>query len=134
MEEAQEMAREFTNGQGADSAIVAVGVTKPDHVAEAFASVRKAGTVVVTGVGPSTDFGLPISMMELTFHQKRLQGSSYGGCNVNMDIPRQLEMYRQGQLKLDELITTRYALDEVAQGYEDMHSGLNVSGIIEFGN
>jgi Zn-dependent alcohol dehydrogenase len=41
-------------------------------------------------------------------------------------------MYRDGTLKLDELITREYALDEVAQGYEDMHAGVNIRGVIRF--
>ena len=57
MEEATELARQFTNGQGADSAIVTVGVTKPEHVGQAFSSIRKAGTCVVTGLGDITEVG-----------------------------------------------------------------------------
>ncbi len=41
-------------------------------------------------------------------------------------------MYRDGKLKLDELVTTTYKLDEVAQGYEDMHAGKNIRGVIRF--
>ena len=55
MEEATELARSVTNGQGADKAIITVGVTTGEHVAQAFAAIRKAGTVVVTGLGNITD-------------------------------------------------------------------------------
>jgi len=41
-------------------------------------------------------------------------------------------MYRDGSIKLDELISRRYTLDEVAQGYEDMHAGVNIRGIVTF--
>src|SRR5439155_15462880 len=61
MPEATELARSLTNGQGADSAIVCVGVLRGDHVAEAFDAVRKAGTVVVTAVAPMAELGLPVS-------------------------------------------------------------------------
>jgi S-(hydroxymethyl)glutathione dehydrogenase/alcohol dehydrogenase len=132
MEEAHELARQFTNGQGADSAIVTVGLTRPAHVAQAFSTIRKAGICVVTGLGPLTDFGLPISISELTFYQKRIEGSSFGGCNPNWDIPRQLEMYRAGVLKLDELITTRYSLDDIVQGFDDLLGGKNIRGVIDF--
>jgi S-(hydroxymethyl)glutathione dehydrogenase/alcohol dehydrogenase len=44
-----------------------------------------------------------------------------------------LDMYTAGQLKLDEIITTSYTLDEVNQGYADMHAGRNVRGVITFG-
>jgi len=43
-----------------------------------------------------------------------------------------VQMYRDGRLKLDELITRRYKLDDVAAGYDDMHAGLNLRGVIEF--
>jgi S-(hydroxymethyl)glutathione dehydrogenase/alcohol dehydrogenase len=131
--EAAEFARSVTNGQGADSAIVTVGVTTAEHVAQAFATIRKAGICVVTGIGNFAETAPMISLMDLTLSQKRLQGSLYGGCNPSRDIPRQLELYLNGKLKLDELITARYTLDEVAQGYRDMKDGKNIRGIITFG-
>jgi NDMA-dependent alcohol dehydrogenase len=132
MAEATDYARGLTNGQGADATIVTVGVTTGEHVAEAFASVRKAGTVVVTGLGAKSTRNIPIAPNELVLYQKNLQGSLFGACQPLSDIPRALELYQRGQLKLDELVTTRYRLDEVAQGYEDMHAGRNLRGLITF--
>ena len=132
IDEAAEIARGFTNGQGADSAIVTVGITTGAHVGAAFAAVRKAGTVVVVGAGYATEVGLAVPIVELSMMQKRIQGSLYGGCNPNADIPRLASLYRQGQLKLDELVTTRYSLDQVAKGYEDMHAGRNIRGVVVF--
>jgi S-(hydroxymethyl)glutathione dehydrogenase/alcohol dehydrogenase len=60
MEEATDLARSFTNGQGADAAIVTVGITTGEHVAQAFAAIRKGGTAVATGMGPLTSVGIPI--------------------------------------------------------------------------
>ena len=48
------------------------------------------------------------------------------------DIPRLLELYRTGHLKLDELVTTEYALEDVALGYEDMHAGRNIRGVVVY--
>lgn len=132
MVQATEFARSVTNGQGADSAIVTVGVIKGDHVGQAFSAIRKAGTVVVTGLGDMMEVGLPVSLAELTLFQKRIQGAVFGGSNPNADIPRQVELYKSGKLKLDELVTTEYSLDEVAKGYEDMHAGKNIRGLIRF--
>ncbi|WP_225928995.1 hypothetical protein [Rhodococcus opacus] len=50
-EEGAELAKRYTDGQGADALVITVGVLEPEHVAQALASVRKAGTVVVTAVG-----------------------------------------------------------------------------------
>jgi NDMA-dependent alcohol dehydrogenase len=132
MEEATEIARSFTNGQGADSAIVTVGVTRSEHVAAAFAAIRKQGTCVVTGLGNITDVGVSIPLGELTLFQKRLQGSLFGESAPSFDIPRQLALYQAGLLKLDELVTTTYRLDEINQGYEDMHAGRNIRGVIRY--
>ncbi len=132
MVEAAELAKSLTNGQGADAAIVTVGVVHGDHVAQAFSAIRKAGTVVVTALGRVTDVGIPVSLAELTLFQKRIQGSLFGASNPSSDILRQAQMYRDGKLKLDELITATYTLDEVAKGYEDMHAGRNIRGVVRF--
>jgi len=130
IEEADELAKSFTNGQGADSAIVTVGVLKPEHVAQAFAAIRKAGTVVVTGLGNAMDVGVPISLFELTLFQKRLQGSLFGASSPSRDILKMLQLYTDGKLKLDELVTRTYTLDEINDGYADMHEGKNLRGVI----
>ena len=130
--EADELAKSLTNGQGADASIVTVGVVKGDHVAQAFAATRKAGTVVVTGLGNLLEVGIPVPLAELTLFQKRIQGALFGACNPSADILRQAQMYREGKLKLDELVTATYTLDEVAKGYEDMHAGKNIRGVVLF--
>ena len=132
MEEATDIARSFTNGQGADSAIVTVGVTTGEHVAQAFSSIRKAGTCVVTGLGKMTDVGIPVSLMELTLYQKRIQGSLFGASNPTADIPWMIDLYTSGKLELDGLITNRYTLDQINDGFADMHAGRNLRGIITF--
>lgn len=130
MAEATEIAQSYTNGQGADSAIVTVGVTTGEHVGQAMASIRKAGTVVVTGLGDITEVGVPVSLADITLFQKRIQGSLFGASNPRTDVLKMLRLYQDGVLKLDELVTRTYKLDEIAQGYEDMHAGSNLRGVI----
>jgi NDMA-dependent alcohol dehydrogenase len=133
MEEATELAKQFTNGQGADQTIVTVGVIKPEMIGQAMASIRKAGTVVVTALGNIADpTPLPVSLADVTLFQKRIQGALFGASNPNWDILRQLQLYREGVLKLDELVTKTYTLDEVQQGYQDMHDGKNIRGVIHY--
>ncbi|TCK22625.1 NDMA-dependent alcohol dehydrogenase [Pseudonocardia endophytica] len=133
MEEATELAKQFTNGQGADQTIVTVGVIQPEYIGQAMASIRKAGTVVVTALGNIADTTpLPVSLADVTLFQKRIQGSLFGASNPNWDILRQLDLYRSGALKLNELVTKTYSLDEVAQGYQDMHDGKNVRAVIKY--
>ena len=130
MIDAMTFAQSVTNGQGADSAIVTVGVTKGEHIAQAFDAIRKAGTVVVTGLGDLTETGIPISPGMLTLFQKRIQGSLFGESSPSKDIPRLLAMYQAGTLKLDELVTKTYTLETLNQGYADMHAGTNLRGVL----
>ncbi len=133
IEEAADLARELTGGQGADGAILTVGLVEPEHVAAAFAAIRKGGTVAVVGLSTSMEpQPVLLSLAELTFYQKRIQGSLYGGSSPRLTVNRLLDLYRSGQLKISELITSRYTLDEINQGYADMHAGLNIRGIISF--
>ncbi len=133
MEEATEIARSFTNGQGADSCIVCVGVTTGEHVAQAVESIRKAGTCVMTGLPRAADdTNIPISMRHVVLFQKRIQGSLFGASSPSKEIPALLELYRQGRLKLDELISQRYSLDTINDGFEDMRSGRNLRGIVAY--
>jgi S-(hydroxymethyl)glutathione dehydrogenase/alcohol dehydrogenase len=132
-EEAADIARSFTNGQGADSAIVCVGVTAGEHVAAGVAAIRKAGTVVMVGLGRvRDDTHIPVSIQHMVLYQKRLQGALFGASSPSRDIPAMLGLYRQGRLKLDELITTRYSLDEINKGYQDMRDGRNIRGVIVY--
>jgi S-(hydroxymethyl)glutathione dehydrogenase/alcohol dehydrogenase len=132
IEEAAEVARQLTNGQGAAAVVVSVGVTRGEHIAQAFAAIRKAGIVVVTGIGPYTEVGIPIPTLELTYFQKQIRGSLFGAANPTRDMPRLLSLYAAGRLPLDELITTRYKLDDIAQGYLDLHAGKNIRGVIQY--
>jgi len=68
----------------------------------------------------------------LTLYEKSIHGSLFGSSNPQHDIPRYLEMYNLGQLKLDELVTREYTLDEINEGYRDMLEGRNIRGLIRF--
>jgi NDMA-dependent alcohol dehydrogenase len=129
-EEAQALALELTWGVGADQAIVTMGVVTEDVVSAAFAAIRKRGIVVLTGLAGPAQKTVHISGFELTLLEKRLQGSIFGSSNPFDDIPRILDLYRAGKIKLAELITTRYTLDQVNQGYEDLMAGRNIRGVI----
>jgi S-(hydroxymethyl)glutathione dehydrogenase/alcohol dehydrogenase len=51
-------------------------------------------------------------------------------CNPLLDIPRLLDLYRAGRLKLDELITRKYSLDEINHGYQDLDDGKLIRGVV----
>lgn len=132
IEQATEFARSVTNGQGADAAIVTVGVVTGAHIAQAFSAVRKGGTVVATAAGAQDEVGVPINLLELTMYQKRIQGALYGTGSPAREIPLLIDLYKQGELKLDELVTRTYTLDQINEAYDDMHAGLNIRGVIVF--
>jgi len=122
----------LTRGQMADSFIITTDVAEGDYIGPALDMVAKRGKVIVTAVGHPADTQLSGSLWMLTMMEKQIRGSLYGSSNAQHDIPRMLEMYKNGQLKLDELITREYTLDEVNQGYEDMRNGLNIRGLIRY--
>jgi NDMA-dependent alcohol dehydrogenase len=131
IEEGTAIARELTNGQGADSAILTIGVLQGSDITDALGAVAKGGVVVVTGVGKRGVTPTGIDLFELAMYQKRIQGVLYGMCSPQRDVPRLIDLYRSKRLLLDELITQRYRLDDINQGYADMHAGLNIRGVLE---
>jgi S-(hydroxymethyl)glutathione dehydrogenase/alcohol dehydrogenase len=131
-EEAAELILGLTNGVGADKAIVTVGVVTSEVVTSAFHAIRKGGTVVVTGLSDPTKNTIELPGAILTLFEKRVQGSLFGSGDPFHDIPRMVELYRSGDLKLDELITQTYTLDQVNEGYQDLLDGKNIRGVIVF--
>ncbi|NKQ57663.1 NDMA-dependent alcohol dehydrogenase [Amycolatopsis sp. K13G38] len=130
IEEATDLARSLTNGQGADVAIITTSVLRGEYLAQAFDAVRKAGTVVVTAV-PAKDPGTtPLELTGLTYFQKRIQGCLYGAMSPARAVPQLLGLYRTGQLKLDELITRTFTLDEINEGWAAMYEGTTVRGLV----
>jgi S-(hydroxymethyl)glutathione dehydrogenase/alcohol dehydrogenase len=127
---AQQIITEITRGVGADQALVTVGVVTEDVVTAAFTAIRKRGTVIVTGISPPGRNTIQLPGFDLTVLEKRIQGSLFGSGNPFEEIPRMLEAYRAGHLKLDELVTARYQLADVNQGYRDMLDGRNIRGLI----
>jgi S-(hydroxymethyl)glutathione dehydrogenase/alcohol dehydrogenase len=63
-------------------------------------------------------------------YQRRIQGHVFGMCNPLYDIPRLLTLYREGRVKLDELITRRYSLAEINSGYQDLEDGKIIRGVV----
>lgn len=122
--------RQLTAGRGADYVFEAVG--RKETIEQAVAATRKAGTCVVIGVGSPKEL-VSLSAFGLPFYERRIVGTWYGGANVHVDVPKLLSLYRAGKLKLDELVTRTYPLDEVEQAFADMASGANARGVVLFG-
>jgi len=66
----------------------------------------------------------------MTLFEKTIKGTLFGSANPQYDIVRLLRLYDAGKLKLDELVTQRYSLDEINQGYQDLLDGKNIRGVM----
>jgi S-(hydroxymethyl)glutathione dehydrogenase/alcohol dehydrogenase len=133
MEDAIPLVRDLTRGTMADAVILVPSVMYGDLMSEALTLTGKGGTCVVTGVAPQAQKECSINLFELAMWQKEVRGVVFGAANPRFDIPNLLSLYKSGQLKLDELITRTYPLDQINQGYQDMLDGVNIRGVIAFG-
>jgi Zn-dependent alcohol dehydrogenase len=127
-----------TDGNPVDKVRKTVGA--PDYVFEcigfaetiqqAYFMVRKGGMVVVVGIAPPTQ-KVEIPALHLAVTEKVLTGSMYGSTRPRLDFPKFIELYKAKRLKLDELVTQRYRIEEAVQAFEDMRK--NARGVIMFG-
>ena len=116
-------------GGGPDYAFECVG--NGELAATAYRSIGRGGMAVVIGVAKPGD-STTVRTMTLPFEEKTLTGSYFGSCVPRVDFPRMLALYMGGQLKLDELITRRYRVEEAATAFADLESGKNARGVIVF--
>jgi S-(hydroxymethyl)glutathione dehydrogenase/alcohol dehydrogenase len=122
--------RDLTWGAMADKAIITTDVARGSLIAPVMSLVGKTGRVVVTAIAPASQTQVDLSLIELTLFQKELRGALFGASNPQADIPKLLRLYRDGLLKLDELVTRTYPLEDINQGYQDMRDGKNVRGVL----
>jgi len=122
---AQEVAK-LCNGRGADYAFECTGV--PELGAAPLAMVRNAGVAVqVSGIEEVISID-----MNLFEWDKVYLNPLYGMANPQYDFPKLLELYDRGLLKLDELVTRTYDLDDLQSAFDDMMAGRNAKGVILF--
>jgi S-(hydroxymethyl)glutathione dehydrogenase/alcohol dehydrogenase len=132
MDEAFPAVMEMTWGQMADRVIMTPGVLYGELMAGANNLTGKGGTMVVTAIAPITQNEASINLFQLAMWQEEIKGTIFGSLNPRADIPKLLDLYRQGDLRLDELITRRYPLDDINVGYQDMRDGTNIRGVIVY--
>ncbi|NEW40460.1 NDMA-dependent alcohol dehydrogenase [Nocardia cyriacigeorgica] len=129
-DEAAAKVAELSWGQGADQAIITVGTVTEDVVSAAFDIVGKGGTVVITGLADPAKATVHVSGAMLTLNEKTIKGTLFGSANPQYDIVRLLRLYDAGQLNLDDLVTTKYRLEDINQGYQDLRDGKNIRGVV----
>jgi NDMA-dependent alcohol dehydrogenase len=132
IEEALRLVRELTLGIMADRVVITAGVVHVDLLAPAMMLTRKGGSCVLTGLTPTGEMLVPLMLSDMVLFHKQLKGTLYGGMNSRASTPMLLSMYQSGRLKLDELVTRRYRLEEINHAIADMREGRNIRGVIEF--
>jgi len=116
------------NGDGVDYSFEAIGL-KPT-TEQAFAMLRPGGTATVVGMIP---LGVSIELPGVEFmFEKRIQGSLMGSNQFRTDIPRYAQLYQQGRLKLDELVSARIPLEQVNDAFAQMEGGSVARSVIVF--
>jgi S-(hydroxymethyl)glutathione dehydrogenase / alcohol dehydrogenase len=119
--------RELTTGRGADFVFDTVG--SPATLASAIASTRKGGTVVLTGLSRG-DSQAAFPLFPFVMQEKRLIGSVYGSGRPGEDIPRLITLFRDGKLKLRELVARTYTLDGVNHALDALAASDGARGVI----
>jgi S-(hydroxymethyl)glutathione dehydrogenase / alcohol dehydrogenase len=112
--------KDLTGGLGADYTFEAIGL--PEPVEQAFDSLRKGGTCVVTGISRA-DARARINTNQLLYAEKTLKGSLYGSMRPRIDIPRLMDLHQTGALKLDELLTRTWKLEQINEAYAALERG-----------
>jgi Zn-dependent alcohol dehydrogenase len=118
----------LTAQQGVDYAFVTVGNTLA--VNQAFSLIRPGGMVVVVGL-PEADATASVPIHNLV-SERHVVGSPMGSTRLSVDVPRLVELYQQGKLKLDQLITRRYPLAEINEAIESMERGEALRNVLIF--
>lgn len=130
--EAIALVSELTAGVMADRVLLTAGVVHSDLVMPAMMLTRKGGTCVLVGVTPLAEMSVPLALTDVVNSCKHLRGALYGTMNPRASMPMLLSMYQSGALKIDELVTRRYRLDQINEAFDDMREGRNIRGVIEF--
>ena len=83
-------------------------------------------------MGSMLDVDVKINLFLFTMLQKTLKGNIFGGGSSHIETPKLVGLYQSGLLKIDEMVTNTYSLDNINDGYQDMLDGKNIRGVIKF--
>jgi len=122
-----EQVRDILRGDGVDYAIEAIGLS--ETIEAAFESLAPGGTAVVVGQVPD---GVRINLdpMTMSDREKTIRGSNYGSARPLVDFPHLVELYMQGRLQLDPLISRRIKLEQIDEAFEDIRRGEGTRSVV----
>jgi len=122
------MVKELTGG-GVDYAFEAIGLKVTSE--QAYEMTGRGGTAVIVGMVPPTD-QITIAS-NIWVQEKTLKGSFYGSARFHLDMPRILDLYVQGKLNLDGLVSRRYPLGEINEAFDALRNGEVARSVLTIG-
>lgn len=122
-------AKELTQGRGVDFAFEAIG--NKVTIQQCYDALRSAGKAIVVGVAEAGHC-CEIEAQTLPFTEKTLTGSMYGGARPGLDVERLIDLYSSKRLRLDELISQTYRLEQINEAFHDLHEGRLARGLIRY--
>ena len=126
--DAQERIRELSSG-GVEYAFEFAGSIRALDLA--YRITRRGGMTVTAGLPPSTAT-LPLPAVSLVAEERTLKGSYIGTCVPSRDIPRFIELYKQGRLPVNKLLTHRLSLDQINGAFDLLHEGKAIRQVVVF--
>jgi len=120
---------ELTGGRGVDYAFEVIG--SPAVIVQAFGALGRGGKLVVVGV-PAMGTEITLPAIAFPAEERGVIGSLYGSANPHRDMPLLIDLYVQGKLKLDELVSRRIKLEQVNEAFDAMEKGEVARSVIVF--
>ena len=130
LDEAFGVVGEASYDRMSDKVILCMGVGSGDLLIQALGLTAKRGRVVVVNIHPAFEVTADISLLDLTLFEKQVVGSLFGSGNARADVPKLLELWANGQLDLDAMVTRTYSLEAINEGYADLRDGRNIRGVL----
>jgi S-(hydroxymethyl)glutathione dehydrogenase / alcohol dehydrogenase len=118
--------KELTEGQGVDYAFDAIGDSRVSRMC--YDAVRRGGTAVIVGMAPTgSEISIPGT---IPGDEKTLKGCFYGSTRPSVDFPRLVDFYMSGRLKLDQMVSRTYKLEQINEAFDALGRGDNARGLI----
>jgi S-(hydroxymethyl)glutathione dehydrogenase / alcohol dehydrogenase len=121
--------RALTSGRGADYAFDAIGGEAT--TLQIVDAIRNGGTAVIVGMA-AMNVRAPIAPYLMALQEKTLKGTLYGSVRPTVDFPQLVDLYLDGRLKLDQLISRTYPLERINDGFAAMVGGEVARGVVVF--
>jgi Zn-dependent alcohol dehydrogenase len=120
----------MTGERGADVAFEVIGLQQT--IDQTITMTRRGGQAILVGV-PKMDAMIMLpAFFGVVLQEKTIKGCWYGSSDVQRDVPRLIDLYQKGQLKLDELISRTITLEQVNEAFDAMKTGEVARSVIEY--